>query len=320
VSGTTVTVRAPAKVNLRLEVGAAQADGYHALATVFHAVSLFDEVTAAAVGAAESNDAQVQVTVAGPGAAHVPVDGSNLAVRAALLLADVAGVTDPVRLHIRKGIPVSGGMAGGSADAAAALLACDALWKAGLTRAELFDLAAELGSDVPFALLGGTAIGTGRGDRLTPALAVGEYHWVVALAGTGLATPSVYRELDRLRAGRILPEPRVPTEMMHALRLGDPDAVGALLTNDLQPAAVSLLPRLERTLAVGLEYGALGGIVSGSGPTVVFLARDGEHALDLSVALTASGAAPEVRRVRGPVHGARIVSGGSSEAPQEGRR
>jgi 4-diphosphocytidyl-2-C-methyl-D-erythritol kinase len=308
VSPATVTVRAPAKVNLRLEVGAPQPDGYHQLATVFHAVSLFDEVTAAAVSPAEDPDVQVEVSVVGTGAREVPLDGSNLAVRAALLLADVAGVPDPVRLHVRKGIPVAGGMAGGSADAAAALLACDALWKTGLTRPELFDLAAELGSDVPFALLGGTAIGTGRGDRLTPALAVGEYHWVVAFAGAGLSTPAVYRELDRLRAGRILPEPRVPLEIMHALRLGDADAVGDLLANDLQPAAVSLLPRLERTLAVGFEYGALGGIVSGSGPTAVFLARDSEHALDLSVALTASGAAPEVRRVRGPVHGARIVS------------
>jgi 4-diphosphocytidyl-2-C-methyl-D-erythritol kinase len=308
VSTAAVTVRAPAKVNLRLEVGAPQPDGYHSLATVFHAVSLFDEVTAAAVGPAEDPDVQVEVSVTGTGARDVPLDSSNLAVRAALLLADVAGVPDPVRLHVRKGIPVAGGMAGGSADAAAALLACDALWKTGLTRAELFDLAGELGSDVPFCLLGGTAIGTGRGDRLTPALAVGEYHWVVAFAGVGLPTPAVYRELDRLRAGRILPEPRVAPEFMHALRLGDAEAVGAMLSNDLQPAAVSLLPRLERTLAVGLEYGALGGIVSGSGPTAVFLARDSEHALDLSVALTASGAAPEVRRVRGPVHGARIVS------------
>jgi 4-diphosphocytidyl-2-C-methyl-D-erythritol kinase len=304
-----VTVRAPAKVNLRLEVGAPQPDGYHPLATVFHAVSLFDEVTAAAPAGPGDPDVQVQVSVTGTGAAQVPLDASNLAVRAALLLADVAGVSEPVRLQVRKGIPVAGGMAGGSADAAAALLACDALWKTGLTRPELFDLAAELGSDVPFALLGGTAIGTGRGDRLTPALAVGDYHWVVAFAGTGLSTPAVYRELDRLRAGRVLPEPRVPADVMHALRLGDADAVGQMLANDLQPAAVSLLPRLERTLAVGLEYGALGGVVSGSGPTVVFLVRDGEQALDLSVALTASGAAPEVRRVRGPVHGARVVSG-----------
>ena len=302
-----VTVRAPAKVNLRLEVGAPQPDGYHPLATVFHAVSLFDEVTASP--GSRDPGAQAEITLSGIGAGQVPLDRSNLAVRAALLLADVAGVTEPVRLHVRKGIPVAGGMAGGSADAAAALLACDALWKTGLTRPELLDLAAELGSDVPFALLGGTAVGTGRGDRLSPALAVGEYHWVVAFAGAGLSTPAVYRELDRLRAGRVLPEPRVPAEVMHALRLGDAEAVGALLANDLQPAALSLLPRLERTLAVGLEYGALGGLVSGSGPTVVFLARDGEHALDLSVALTASGAAPEVRRVRGPVHGARIVSG-----------
>jgi len=311
VTALAVTVRAPAKVNLRLEVGAPQPDGFHPLATVFHAVSLFDDVTATPAG--DDADSQVQVAVTGLDANEVPLDGSNLAVRAAQLVADVAGVTEPVHLQIRKGIPVAGGMAGGSADAAAALLACDALWKTGLSRAELFDLAAELGSDVPFALLGGTAVGTGRGDRLTPALAVGDYHWVVALAGAGLSTPAVYRELDRLRAGRVLPEPRVPREVMHALRAGDAETLGAMLANDLQPAALSLLPRLDRTLAVGLEYGALGGIVSGSGPSVVFLARDAEQALDLSVALTASGVAPEVRRVHGPVHGARIVAGSGAD-------
>jgi 4-diphosphocytidyl-2-C-methyl-D-erythritol kinase len=324
-----VTARAPAKVNLMLEVGPPLADGYHQLATVFHAVSLFDEVTATSGGpgsrrgqadreadqeadqeADREVDGQVSVTVEGPGAAEVPLDENNLAVRAALLLSEYADVRGPVRLHIRKGIPVAGGMAGGSADAAAALVACEALWQTGIGRRRLLELAAELGSDVPFALLGGTAVGSGRGDRLTPALARGDYHWVVALAGRGLSTARVYAELDRLRSGRVLPEPRVPDAMMQALRRGDPETVGALLTNDLQPAAVSLYPVLDRTLAVGTEYGALGGVVSGSGPTVVFLARDNEHALDLSVALTASGAAVDVRRARGPVHGARVVEAG----------
>jgi 4-diphosphocytidyl-2-C-methyl-D-erythritol kinase len=300
---TSVTVRVPAKVNLQLAVGPVRPDGYHDLVNVFHAVSLYDEVTARPAP-------ELTVTVAGESADQVPTGGDNLAARAAKLLAEHADVRSDVHLHITKGIPVAGGMAGGSADAAAALVACEALWQTGIGRPRLLELAAELGSDVPFALLGGTAIGSGRGDRLTPALARGDYHWVVALADRGLSTPMVYKELDRLRSGRILPEPRVPDAMMQALRRSDPETVGALLSNDLQNAAVSLYPELERTLAVGSEYGALGGIVSGSGPTVVFLARDTEHALDLSVALTASYAASEVRRARGPVHGARVVETG----------
>lgn len=297
-----VTVRVPAKINLELAVGGPRADGFHELATVFHAVSLFDEVTA--VPAAE-----VRVSVVGPQADLVPLDASNLAVRAALLLARRTGVDEGVHLHIRKGIPVAGGMAGGSADAAGALLACDILWHTGLSRDELRSLAAELGSDVPFGLLGGTAVGTGRGERLTPALARGSFHWVVALSSGGLSTPEVYREIDRLRAGRVLPEPRVSDRLMQALRAGDAHALGEALSNDLQPAALSLDPQLDRTLAVGLESGALGGIVSGSGPTVVFLADGPEQALDLSVALTAMEVATEVRRAHGPVPGARVVDG-----------
>ncbi|MDQ1286534.1 MAG: 4-(cytidine 5-diphospho)-2-C-methyl-D-erythritol kinase [Actinomycetota bacterium] len=301
-SRTGVTVRVPAKINLELSVGGPRPDGFHELATVFHAVSLFDEVTA-------FPSDQVGVSVAGPQADLVPDDASNLAVRAALLLARHTGVTDGVHLHIRKGIPVAGGMAGGSADAAGALLACDALWRTGLSRDDLRVLAADLGSDVPFGLLGGTAIGTGRGERLTPALARGSFHWVVALSAGGLATPAVYREIDRLRAGRVLPEPRVSDRLMQALRSGDARALGAALSNDLQPAALSLDPHLDRTLAVGLDSGALGGLVSGSGPTVVFLVEGQEQALDLSVALAATGVAADVRRAHGPVPGAKVVDG-----------
>lgn len=295
-----VTVRAPAKVNLELAVGGPGEDGYHDLATVFQAVSLTDDVTATRAD-------EISVTVEGVHADRVPTDASNLAVRAALLLAERAGIDDGVALHIRKGIPVAGGMAGGSADAAAALVACDALWHTGLSREHLRGLAAELGSDVPFALLGGTAVGTGRGERLTPALARGEYHWVMALADTGLSTPAVYREIDRLRAGRVLPEPRVSDALMQALRSGNAVALGAALSNDLQPAACSLMPDLLRTLEVGEEFGALGGLVSGSGPTVAFLVKDVEQGLDIAVALSAAGVAADVRRVHGPVPGARIV-------------
>jgi 4-diphosphocytidyl-2-C-methyl-D-erythritol kinase len=302
-----VLVRAPAKVNLELRVGAARPDGFHALATVFHAVALFDDLSAEPADAG----AGVSITVEGPQADLVPTDATNLAVRAALMVAERIGVDPDVRLHLRKGIPVAGGMAGGSADAAAALIACDALWHAGLSRDELHDLAAHLGSDVPFALLGGTAIGTGRGEVLTPALARGEYHWVIALAEHGLSTPRVYAEIDRMRhTGQAPPadaEPEISDGLMQALRAGDADALGAAMTNDLQLAACSLAPDLERALDIGRKVGALGGLVSGSGPTTVFLARDNGHALDLAVALTASGVAADVHRVVGPVPGARLV-------------
>ena len=299
-SSSQVSVRAPAKINLALCVGAPREDGYHDLATVFHAVSLYEDL------AAEPAEG-LELEVSGAYAHLVPAGKDNLALRAAALLAERAGVSDGVRLSVTKDVPVAAGLAGGSADAAAALVACDALWQTGMTRDELRELAAELGSDVPFSLLGGTALGTGRGEQLTPALARGDYHWVLALSEGSLSTPAVYAECDRLRAGRVLPEPRVPDAMMQALRSGDAEALGRCLVNDLQPAAVSLMPELERVLEVGIDYGALGGVVSGSGPTVAFLVRDNEHALDLSVALTAAGVARQVRRVHGPVPGARVV-------------
>ncbi len=295
-----VCVRVPAKINLELRVGATRPDGFHELATVFQALSLHDEVVA-------TLDDGFGLTLEGPHTAGVPTGPENLALRAARLLAERTGIDAGVRLHLRKQIPVAGGMAGGSADAAGALLACDQLWQAGLSRDELRVLAAELGSDVPFALLGGTAIGTGRGEQLTAALTRGEFHWVVAAVDRPLSTPAVYRELDRLRTGRVLVEPRVSDAVMQALLAADPVALGEALHNDLEPAACSLDPALERTLAVARDGGALGAIVSGSGPTVVALVRDSEHALDLAVTLTASGLVEHVRRVTGPAAGARVV-------------
>jgi 4-diphosphocytidyl-2-C-methyl-D-erythritol kinase len=243
----------------------------------------------------------------GAGVADVPVDRSILAAAAAVALAERAGIEPQVRLHLTKSIPVAGGMAGGSADAAAALVACDALWQTGLSRNDLLELAAGLGSDVPFSLVGGTALGTGRGEVLTPVLARARFEWVVAIADGGLSTPEVYAECDRLRAGRVLPHPRVSDALMSALRSGDADALGAALHNDLQEAACSLRPSLRRTLETGEDAGALGGIVSGSGPSVVFLASSPEHAIDLAVALTATGTCQAVRRAHGPVAGARLV-------------
>lgn len=299
----TVSVRVPAKVNLQLAVGALRSDGYHDLVTVFQAVSLYDVVDAEA----GRPGGGVVLTVEGDGAESLPTDASNLAARAAAALAEVAGVDPDVRLHLRKGIPVAGGMAGGSADAAGALVACDALWRTGLGRADLVGLAASLGADVPFGLVGGTAVGLGTGTRLTPALARGRFHWVFALADGGLSTPAVYAECDRRRAGTYPPEPAVSEPLMAALRAGDPGALGRALVNDLQPAAVALRPALQRTLDAGEELGALGALVSGSGPTCAFLARDAEHALDLAVALSSAGVCRTVRRAEGPVAGARVV-------------
>ena len=297
---TSVTVRVPAKVNLQLSVGPLRSDGYHEVVTVLQAVSLVDEVVATPAD-------DVSVTVEGESAPAVPTDGTNLAARAAAALAERAGLAEGVHLHLRKAIPVAGGMAGGSADAAGALLACATLWDTGLDRDDLLDVARGLGVDVPFALLGGTAVGTNRGEQLTPALARGRFSWVFALADRGLPTPAVYAEIDRLRRGHTVRPPAVSQPLMAALRAGDAPALGRALVNDLQRAAVSLRPPLRMVLEVGAEYGALGGVVSGSGPTCAFLARDPEHALDLAVALSAAGVCRTVRRAYGPVPGARLA-------------
>jgi len=217
----------------------------------------------------------------------------------------------PVHITIDKDIPVAAGLAGGSADAAGALLACDALWGVWSPKAALETLAAELGSDVPFGLMGGTAMGSGRGDQLAPVLGRGRYTWVLAISDVGLSTPKVYAECDRLRSGRPVPEPVPSAAMMTALRSGDAVSLGRALSNDLQEAALSLQPGLEEVLSTGLENGALGGIVSGSGPTVAFLVSDSERSLDLAVALTASGVASVVKRAVGPVRGAHIVTAAS---------
>jgi 4-diphosphocytidyl-2-C-methyl-D-erythritol kinase len=299
-----VTARVPAKVNLELMVGPPRADGFHHLATVFQAVGLHDDVCAEPAE-------DWGVTVNGPYADMVPADGTNLAMAAARLLASETGIDVPVHLTIDKDIPVAAGMAGGSADAAGALLACDALWGVWSSKASLENLAAELGSDVPFALLGGTAMGSGRGDQLAPVLGRGRYTWVFALSDVGLSTPAVYAECDRLRSSVRVPEPTPSESMMTALRSGDATSLGRALSNDLQPAALSLQPQLEDVLRTGMDNGALGGIVSGSGPTVAFLVSDTERSLDLAVALTASGVAAGVKRAVGPVRGAHILTAAS---------
>jgi len=298
-----VRVRAPGKLNLFFEVGGVQDDGYHDVASAYQAVSLFEDVWA-------SPSDEFTVSISGTvDVSGVPADDRNLAVRAARLVAQRIGHTGGVHLDIVKHVPVAGGMGGGSADAAAALVACDALWGAELGSAELYKLAARLGADVPFALMGGTAIGTGRGDQLSPALAKGRFDWVVVPSEVGLSTPEVYAHLDELRTrpdiGASGAVPEVAAGVLHALRAGDPIALAEHTRNDLQIAALSLRPELREALELGEESGALAGMVSGSGPTLAFLTADPESALELQITLSAAGY--EALHVHGPVAGARVV-------------
>jgi 4-diphosphocytidyl-2-C-methyl-D-erythritol kinase len=300
---TSVTVRAPAKINLALAVGAARADGFHELATAYHAVSLYDEVVAA-----EDEELSISVTTSeGEPVDGVPQDRTNLAVAAAELLAERVGLTANVRLHVTKAIPVAGGMAGGSADAAATLVACDRLWRLGTSREELLSLAAELGSDVPFALVGGTALGSGRGELVTPLATRGRYWWVVLESAVGLSTPAVYREFDALHTGSALVEPQISSGVVSALRDDDVVALGAALTNELQPAALRLRPELEGVLELGRSEGVHGAIVSGSGPSCLFLCADRADAVRVGEGLRSRGLGP-VSVAPGPVAGARVVA------------
>jgi 4-diphosphocytidyl-2-C-methyl-D-erythritol kinase len=295
-----VRVRVPAKINLALKVGRPRPDGYHPLATVYHAVSLFDEINAEA-----APPGFFDAVVRGEGAELVPIGPDNLAVRAARLLSERVAGARGVAMSIHKSIPVAGGLAGGSADAAAALLACAQLWDLDIGQDELLRLAAELGSDVPFALIGGTAVGSGRGEEVVAALARGTYHWVLAFGHQGLSTPQVYRRFDELHPDPA--PPRIPDELMNALRAGDPARLGAALVNDLHRAAVDLQPTLQRTIDAGLEGGALGALVSGSGPTVAFLMSGESAAIDLEVALSLEPHCRAARRAVGPVGGAQLV-------------
>ncbi|MFJ6280523.1 4-(cytidine 5'-diphospho)-2-C-methyl-D-erythritol kinase [Arthrobacter subterraneus] len=304
-----VRVKAPGKINVSLRVGTPREDGYHSVASVYLAVSLYEEITATA-----TDDGAITVTVDGQGSLNlpmeeIPLDASNLAARAAALLAELSENSTGVHLNITKRVPIAGGMGGGSADAAATLLACDALWNSGFSRDELAKIAVDLGADVPFALIGGTAVGVGVGEQLTPAISKTPLHWVLVPSSFGLSTPAVYRTLDDLRLanGDVPPEiPEIDPQVLTAMRSGDAHALADLLHNDLQAAALELAPELKDILHAGRDAGALAGIVSGSGPTVAFLAESEEHAATVDALLATAGLSTEL--VHGPAHGARIVS------------
>ncbi|MEN9739880.1 MAG: hypothetical protein RLZ72_146 [Actinomycetota bacterium] len=299
-----VTATAPGKINVSMRVGPLREDGYHDVATVYQAVSLLEEVTATEADG-------FSVSFSGPiDTSGIPLGESNLAIRAAKAVAAEAGITAGAAIHIVKNVPVAGGMGGGSADAAATLVAVDALWGTNLGSKKLHDLAADLGADVPFALHGGTAIGLGRGDILSPVLATGHFEWVLVTCDKGLSTPEVFTQLDRHRTEHSIDietvpvDPEIEPELLHALRAGDAAALAEYVRNDLQAAALQLKPELGDVLEFGETHGALAGIVSGSGPTVAFLASDDTDALTLVDAFTRERRT--AMRVISPVHGARV--------------
>ncbi|WP_324615153.1 4-(cytidine 5'-diphospho)-2-C-methyl-D-erythritol kinase [Nesterenkonia sedimenti] len=328
-----VTALAPGKVNLGLRVGPLRADGYHDVASLYYAVSLYEEVTAT-----PREDDAITISISErsaftsiytkdpetgePSKAEIPLDERNLAHQAAVLLRetlqnrDAATLSFPgaeppsygVDLSITKNVPIAGGMGGGSADAAATLVACSALWEAGLTKEQLAELGAQLGADVPFSILGGAAVGQGAGEELTPLLTPGELHLVIVPSSRGLSTPEVYRRLDEMRAYSSVQSdvPELDADLVRAACTSDPEMVASLMANDLQAPAVSMFGALEDMMDAGLTEGAMQGMVSGSGPTVLFLARDAQAATQLATGLQERldvWAIP----VSGPAHGARLL-------------
>ncbi len=297
----TVTVRAPAKINLHLGVGSVRDDGFHPLDTVYQAISLYDDVTVSEAAAWTVEVEPVgDVDVAG-----VPLDDDNIAIRAGLLLTEHHQVSRRARISIGKGIPVAGGMAGGSADAAATLVALDRLWDLQTSDDDLLALAAELGSDVPFALIGGTARGTGRGELVDPVTDAGTWWWVVVPDADGLATPTVYRAFDDLATGSGDTAPAAPDLLLAALATADADAFASALHNDLAAPAMLLRPDLRATAADVRAAGARAALLSGSGPTFLGLASGQEQALRVRDALVTDGRRALV--ATGPVAGAHVV-------------
>jgi 4-diphosphocytidyl-2-C-methyl-D-erythritol kinase len=303
-----VTVRAAAKINLLLGVGAPRPDGFHTLVTVYQAISIYDDVTVAAAG-----ELSVTTQVAGYiDAGHLPEPGHNIVDRAAAALAEHHGRHVSAEVVVDKSIPIAGGLAGGSADGAAALLALDRLHDLGTTDDDLLRLAARLGSDVPFALIGGTALGEGHGEIVTPVADAGAWWWVVVPSPDGMSTPAVYRHHDRLRPDApAVPGP--PDEVVAALEAGDVRALAAALHNDLEQAACDLRPDLARLIVEGVDAGALRGLVSGSGPTCVFLCESGGNARTVAAALGAADPGRVVLVAHAPVAGAHVVNADPSE-------
>lgn len=298
------------KINLFFKVGPLQENGYHQVASLYQAVNLPETVIAEV-----APDWEVAVT-GNIDASHlkgVPTNRNNLVVKAAKAAGAALRFKRVPRLSftIHKNVPVAGGMGGGSADAAAAILAAESAWGRKLSTAERFSVAAELGADVPFSMLGGSAIGVGTGHELDPIEQRSVLHWILVPNDFGLSTPAVYAELDRLRDMRgdnpkWVPEAQVNQLLVEALRQGaGAEDIAPLLHNDLQEAAVSLRPELQDILDLEERAMALRAIISGSGPTIAMLARDANDAHAIASRLQTFGQQAIV--TTSPAGGAQLV-------------
>jgi 4-diphosphocytidyl-2-C-methyl-D-erythritol kinase len=287
-----VVASSPGKVNVYFAVGAFLKDGFHDVASCYQALSLRERVLVELTGS-------FSIDFAGPFEAEsqllVPRDSTNLVYQAGEQLKALGSSlgSDKVSFLIHKSVPIAGGMAGGSADAAAALVALNSLFGSGLED-QLPGAAANLGSDVPFSLMGGTAIGVGRGEVLTKVQDGPALHWVMTPNPAGLSTPQVYRQLDVMRVNQgidvsSLEAPEVPEELLEALASGDVVEVAKLMHNDLEIAAVAMLPELADTLEAGRKAGSLRSMVSGSGPTIAHLAKNAIHAEQIATRLHSAG-------------------------------
>lgn len=303
-----VVARAPGKINVSLEVGPPREDGYHSVATIYLAVSLFEDVRAS-----ERMDSEFTISLHPDSAPFAdpetfPLGKDNLVVRAADELRRYTGVTMGADLEVTKRVPIAGGMGGGSADAAAALVACNALWDCGLNREELAVVGAKLGADIPFALFGGAAVGLGIGDQVSPMLIRRSTYWVLVPASYGLSTPEVYRTLDKLRAYQDVEAPHeVDIDTVQALVTADVNSLGLNLRNDMEQAAIHLAPEIDTVIGTGERLGAVRGIVSGSGPTIAFLAESKTHAEQLRTLINEE-LDVDALVVSGPANGAAVVN------------
>jgi 4-diphosphocytidyl-2-C-methyl-D-erythritol kinase len=302
-SGTALSIRVPAKLNLFLAVRGRRSDGFHEIVTVFQTVSVYDELRVALIGPRDRwhhPAGRRRMRMELWAAPSVPHGRDNLAFRAALRLGEMTGISptagpqdrDAVRtvLDLDKQIPMTAGLAGGSADAAAALIGLNRLWGCGLTLSQLRSLGAELGSDVPFCMTGGTALGTGRGTDITPVLSRGPFHWVVWPDTEPLSTRDVYQAWDR----HCRPANTTPDDLLYALHSADPRRLAAVLSNELEPAAFALRPRLEERKGKLLNVGALGVVLAGSGPTLLALAADDAAAVAIAERVGGNGGSPIV--------------------------
>ena len=267
-------LRTNAKVNLFLRVLGPRLDGYHEVETILHGVKLADEIE---ITSTTEGDVKVDMSLSQSVRGELPETEENVVWKAAQTLIERGALNQGIAINVLKRIPIGAGLGGGSGNAAGVLVALNELWRMGMGPSDLYDLAGSIGSDVPYCLNGGTALATSRGEELTPLPAPAAMWFVLGISHDPLFTRDVYarwRPRDNRRDVRSAP-------MTLALGGGDVAEVASLLHNDLEPVVFEMRPEIEERKESMLEAGALGALVSGSGPTIFAIARDEGHGRDI---------------------------------------